>query len=105
RIVKLRYEIVPGFESVALLYEPEHMTGKMPAILDVNGHGDGGKMVEQKQKRCINQARRGILALSIEYLDYGEMDAPGNKHDYATLLDLAGKNGIGIFYLTMRRAL
>ena len=105
RIVKLRYEIVPGFESVALLYEPEHITGKMPAILNVNGHGDSGKAVEQKQKRCINQARRGILALSIEFLDFGELDAAGNDHDNVGLLELAGKNGMGLFYLAMRRGL
>ena len=105
RIVKMRYEIIPGFESVALLYEPEHITGKMPAILDVHGHGDGGKAVEQKQKRCINQARRGIFALSIEFMNYGELDAPGNDHDNAGLLELAGKNGMGLFYLAMRRGL
>src|ERR1700677_3680740 len=80
RIVKLRYEIVPGFESTALLYEPEHMTGKMPAILDVNGHGPGGKAVEHKQKRCINQARRGIIALSPEFINFGELSAPGSEH-------------------------
>lgn len=62
RIVKFRYEIVPGFSSTALLYEPEHITAKIPAILNVNGHGPGGKAVEHKQKRCINQARHGILS-------------------------------------------
>jgi hypothetical protein len=46
RIIKLRYEIVPGFYSAALLYEPEHLSGKAPAILNVNGHGPGGKAVE-----------------------------------------------------------
>ncbi len=76
RIVKFRYEIVPGFTSTALLYEPEHMTGKMPAILNVNGHGPGGKAVEHKQKRCINQARRGILALSLEWIGMGELSSP-----------------------------
>jgi dienelactone hydrolase len=105
RVVKLRYEIVPGFESVALLYEPENMSGKMPAILNVSGHGDGGKAVEQNQKRCINQALRGILALSIEFLKFGELDAPGNSHGNAGLLELAGKNGMGLFYLAMRRGL
>ncbi len=44
RIRKLRYEIVPGFDSAALLYEPEHLSGKIPAILNVNGHvGPPGK--------------------------------------------------------------
>jgi dienelactone hydrolase len=105
RIVKLRYEIVPGFESTALLYEPEHMTGKMPAILDINGHGPGGKAVEHKQKRCINQVRRGIIALSPEFINFGELSAPGSAHDNIGLLDLAGDNGLGLFYLAMRRGL
>jgi dienelactone hydrolase len=105
RIVKLRYEIVPGFESTALLYEPEHMTGKMPAILDVNGHGPGGKAVEHKQKRCINQARRGIIALSPEFINFGELSAPGSEHSNIGLLDLAGDNGLGLFYLSMRRGI
>ena len=58
KIRKLRYEIVPGFQSVALLYEPENLSGKVPAILNVNGHvGPPGKSVEYKQKRCINFAK------------------------------------------------
>jgi dienelactone hydrolase len=105
RIVKLRYEIVPGFTSTALLYEPEHMQGKMPAILNVNGHGAGGKAVEHKQKRCIQQARLGILALSLEWIGMGELSGAGNEHNQIGLLDLAGSNGVGLFYLAMRRGL
>lgn len=103
RIVKLRYQVVPGFDSTALLYVPSHVTGKMPAILDVNGHGDGGKAVEQKQKRCINQARQGILALSLEFIGFGDLAASGNAHNNVGLLELAGKNGAGLFYLAMQR--
>ena len=33
RIHRLRYEIVPGFFSAALLYEPERINGKIPAKL------------------------------------------------------------------------
>jgi dienelactone hydrolase len=105
RIVKLRYEIVPGFFSTALLYEPDNMSGKMPAILNVNGHGAGGKAVAHKQKRCINYARRGILALSLEWFDFGELNQPGNSHNNLRLLDLAGYNGAGLFYIEMRRGL
>src|SRR6266571_1390062 len=62
RLRKLRYEIVPGFQSVAILYEPEKPQGKLPAILNVNGHvGPLGKAIEYKQKRCINFAKHGIL--------------------------------------------
>lgn len=105
RIVKLRYQIVPGFYSTALLYEPEHISGKTPAILDVHGHGPGGKAVEHVQKRCINQARRGMLALDLEWFGFGELDQAGNAHNNIGLLDLAGANGVGLFYLAMRRGL
>jgi hypothetical protein len=105
RIVKYRYEIVPGFYSAALLYEPDHLTPGMPAVLNVNGHGPGGKAVEHKQKRCINQARHGMLALSLEWIGFGELASAENAHNNIGLLDLAGANGAGLFYLAMRRGL
>ena len=106
RIRKLRYEIVPGFQSVALLYEPENLRGKIPAILNVNGHvGPPGKSVEYKQKRCITFARHGILALNLEWLSYGELSQTGNQHSFGHHLDLAGANGVGLFYLAMRKGL
>lgn len=106
RMRKLRYEIVPGFQSTAILYEPEKIAGKAPAILNVNGHvGAPGKAVEYKQKRCINQARQGIVSLNLEWLSFGELTHPENRHWFAAHLDLAGANGIGLFYLAMRRGL
>ncbi|HXI41083.1 MAG TPA: prolyl oligopeptidase family serine peptidase [Bryobacteraceae bacterium] len=106
RIRKFRYEIVPGFQSTALLYEPDHLAGKIPAILNVNGHvGPLGKAIEYKQKRCINYAKHGILALSLEWLAFGELMAPENDHAFAAHLDLVGMNGVGLFYLAMRRGL
>src|SRR3974377_1731517 len=40
RMRKLRYEIVPGFWSTAILYEPAKLSGKAPVIL--NPHGNAG---------------------------------------------------------------
>lgn len=106
RILKLRYEIVPGFWSAALLYEPVNLQGKVPAILNVNGHiGPQGKAADWKQKRCINYALRGMIALNIEYMDMGELYRKQNDHGYLGHLDLVGANGVGLFYLVMRRAL
>jgi len=106
RIRKLRYEIVPGFQSTAILYEPENLNGKIPAILNPNGHElQLGKAAEYKQKRCINFAKRGILALSLEWLYCGELNVPENKHEFAAQLDLVGANGVGLFYLAMRKGL
>jgi dienelactone hydrolase len=106
RLRKLRYEVVPGFQSVAILYEPEKLQGKVPAILNVNGHvGPMGKAVEYKQKRCINFAKHGIVALNLEWLAFGELRAEGNQHWYGAHLDLVGANALGLFLLEMRRGL
>ncbi|HEU0141841.1 MAG TPA: hypothetical protein VFQ79_19110 [Bryobacteraceae bacterium] len=106
RMRRLRYEIVPGMQSTAILYEPANMQGKVPAILNVNGHvGPLGKSIEYKQKRCINQARRGILALNLEWLSFGELAHSENVHWFAAHLDLVGSNSLGLFYLAMRRGL
>ena len=106
RMRKLRYEIVPGFSSTAILYEPEKMSGKVPAMLNVNGHvGPPGKSVEYKQKRCITQARMGMLSLNLEWLAYGELNHAENAHWFGAHLDLAGANAAGLFYLAMRRGL
>jgi dienelactone hydrolase len=106
RIRKLRYTIVPGFQSVAIAYEPEHIQGKIPAILNVTGHvGAPGKSVEYMQKQSINFARRGILTLTLDWLNCGELSHPENHHEFAAHLDLIGMNGVGLFYLAMRRGL
>jgi dienelactone hydrolase len=106
RMRKLRYEIVPGFMSTAILYEPEKLEGKVPAILNVNGHVfEPGKAIEYKQQRCINFAKRGIMALNLEWLGMGELGQPENAHWVAPFLDLVGTHELGLFYLEMRRGL
>jgi dienelactone hydrolase len=106
RIRKLRFEIVPGFYSSGLLYEPEHMDGTLPAILNMSGHdGPLGYSYEFKQKRCISFAKHGIMALNLEWFGFGELSKEGNDHSFAAHLDLVGANGVGVFYLEMRRGL
>ena len=105
RLRKFRYEIVPGFTSTAILYEPEVIQGRVPAILNVIGHEPNGNAVEYEQKRCINFAKRGMLALSLSWIGFGELAQPENAHDYTAQLDLVGTSAVGFFYLSMRRGL
>ncbi len=106
RMRRLRYEVVPGLWASAILYEPELMAGKVPAVLNVHGHVIPlGKATDYKQKRCINLAKRGVLALSLEWLGTGELNVPGNQHWYGAHLDLAGLHEMGLFYLQMRKGL
>jgi dienelactone hydrolase len=106
RLRKLRFEVVPGMDSVAILYEPENLRGKVPAILNVNGHAAvPGKTTDYKQKRCINFAKHGILALNTEWLGCGELRREESVHWFGAHLDLVGANGVGLFFLEMRRGL
>ena len=106
RLRKYRYEIVPGFYSTALLYEPENLQGRAPAVLDLMGHFEGaGNKEEFEQKMCINQALKGMIALNLEWIGMGELHTRFNEHWFASQLDLVGMNGVGLFYLAMRRGL
>jgi hypothetical protein len=105
RLRKYRYEIVPGFVSTAILYEPQPLNGRVPAILNLTGHEPLGNLTEYEQKRCINFAKRGILALSLGWPGLGELGQQENNHDFAGQLDLVGSNSLGFFYLIIRRGL
>ena len=103
-IRKLRYEGYPGLWVPALLYEPDQLGEKAPAVLNPNGHHAGGKAMDYKQARCINLAKRGMLALNTEFLGMGELRADMD-HNRIAHLDLCGIAGIGVFYLLMKRGL
>jgi len=104
-IKKLRYEALPGLWIPALLYEPDSLTGRVPPVLNVNGHTSLGKQYPPKQLRCINQAKRGMLALNIEWLGMGQLASSGFSHARMNQLDLCGTSGLAPFYLGMKRGL
>jgi dienelactone hydrolase len=103
KIKKLLYEPFPGLWIPALLYEPEGLKGRAPAVLNVNGHvGSPGKAIEYKQIRCINLAKRGMIALNPEWYAFGELSGPGYGHSQIAYIDLCGKSGLAMFYLALR---
>ena len=79
--------------------------GKVPVVLNVNGHTSDGKQYVPKQIRCINQAKRGMLALNVEWLGMGQLSGPGFDHYRMNQLDLCGTSGLAPFYLDMKRGL
>ncbi len=105
RIRKLRYEALPGLWIPALLYLPEKLADKVPVHLAVNGHDGKGKAADYKQIRCANLARRGMIALNVEWLGMGQLRGPGYGHYLMNQLDLCGTSGLAPFYLSMSRGL
>ncbi|MBX7167671.1 MAG: acetylxylan esterase [Pirellulales bacterium] len=104
-IQKLRYAALPGLWIPALLYVPDHLSGRVPVVLNVNGHDSQGKSAPYKQMRCINQARRGMLAMNVEWLGMGQLRGDNWLHYRANQLDLCGTSAVSVFYLAMQRGL
>ncbi len=106
RIRKLLYEGYPGLWIPALLYEPAKLSGKVPVVYNTNGHvGAEGKAIDYKQIRCINLAKRGILALNPEWIGMGQLSGVGYSHHRLAYLDLCGRSGLGVFFMSMKRGL
>ncbi len=104
RIRKLRYEAVPGFWVPALLYEPEKLDGKVPGVVNFDGHDPQGLFADYKQVRCINLAKRGMFALNVDWIGMGQLRSDGNAHGLLNHLDLCGTSGLAVFYLLQTRA-
>ncbi len=106
RIRKLRYEGAPGMWIPALLYEPTNVSGKVAAVLSVNGHTSTGKANEEEQIRSIVLAKRGVIALHPEWIAFGELNHEDNKaHNNLATMNLCGVSGMSAFYLAMKRGL
>ena len=74
-------------------------------MLNVNGHDRNGKAADYKQLRCINQAKRGMLALNVEWLGMGQLAEADFVHSRMNQLDLCGTSGIAPFFLAMKRGI
>ena len=75
-------------------------------VLNVNGHEKTGMATPYIQERCINLAKRGLLALNPEWLGRGQLlGEKGLDHYRMNQLDLCGTSGLGVFHLAVRRAL
>ena len=75
-------------------------------MLNVNGHDrPNGKAADYKQMRCINQAKRGMLALNLEWMGMGQLNTQGFMHYRMNQLDLCGTSGVSTHYLAMKRGI
>jgi dienelactone hydrolase len=105
RVRKFRYEVIPGLWTGGLIYEPVPISGKVPVVLNVNGHERTGIATPYIQWRCINLAKKGVLAVNFEWFGMGQLNTPGFGHYRMPQIDLTGTAGIALFFLEHRRAL
>lgn len=105
QVKKLRYEAIPGLWVPALLYEPASPGGKVPVVLNVNGHERTGVSTPYIQERCINLAKRGMLAFNFEWYGMGQLKTEGFSHYKLDQIDLTGTSGIALHFLAQTRAI
>ena len=103
RVKTFRYEVIPGLWMPGLLYEPAQLSGRIPVVVNVNGHEREGKSTGYIQERCINLAKKGMLAYNYEWFGMGQMAASGYQHGRLNQIDLAGSSGLAPFFLAQRR--
>src|SRR5262249_4942939 len=58
RLKTFRYEVIPGLWMPGLLYEPAQLSGRVPVVINLNGHEREGKSTGYIQERCINLAKK-----------------------------------------------
>ena len=72
RMEKIIYEAYPGAHVPACLFIPDHVSGKMPAVLNVFGHNQESFRAEMYQAIIQNLVKKGIMVLAIDPIGQGE---------------------------------
>ena len=105
-------ETHPGYYLYGNLYRPKLKTDrKVPAILNPHGHWAEGRLVNRKEgsvpARCINFAKRGMVAFAYDMFGYNDTKQAGDHRTYANDLvsQLWGINLMGLQTWNSIRAL
>jgi len=105
-------ETHPGYYLYGNLYRPKmDADRKVPAILNPHGHWTEGRLVDRKEgsvaARCINFAKRGMVAFAYDMFGYNDTKQAGAHRTYATDLvsQLWGINLMGLQTWNSIRAL
>ncbi len=71
-IENVAIETMPGLYVCGSLYRPSNPKGKIPVILNPDGHFDKGRYRADCQYRCAMLARMGAMAFSYDLFAWGE---------------------------------
>ncbi len=71
-VENIAFEVLPGVYIAGSLYKPAKIKGKIPVILNPDGHWGGHRFRPDAQIRCAMQARMGAMAISFDLFAWGE---------------------------------
>ncbi len=72
RVEKLIFESVPGFYVPAVLFIPEGISGKAPAIVNPIGHSPTSFRRDVYQHKIINLVKKGFIVFAYDPIGQGE---------------------------------
>tara|TARA_Y100001980_G_C14556806_1_gene350615 strand:- start:26862 stop:29000 length:2139 start_codon:yes stop_codon:yes gene_type:complete len=72
RVEKFIFESVPGFYVPAVLFIPEGISGKAPAIVNPIGHSPTSFRRDVYQHKIINLVKKGFIVLAYDPIGQGE---------------------------------
>lgn len=101
-------ETLPGVYVCGSLYKPLHPKGKIPVILNPDGHFGDGRYRADCQYRCAMEAKMGAMAFSYDLFAWGEslLQFKAEDHRRSLAMTVQALNSIRIldWMLSMKDA-
>ncbi|MDR2840475.1 MAG: acetylxylan esterase [Paludibacter sp.] len=101
-------QTLPGIYVAGCIYRPLKIKGKIPVVLNPNGHFAAGRFYKDIQLRAIMQARMGCVSATWDLFAYGEslLQFDGSMHRLSAANTIQILNGIRIldYLLTLKEA-
>lgn len=82
-------EVLPGLYINGSLYKPAHYKGKLPVILNPDGHWQHQRYRPDCQYRCATLARMGAMAFSYDLFAWGESRLQFDEKDHRKSLAMS----------------
>jgi SSS family transporter len=107
-VSNIAIEILPGLYVNGSLYRPLKITGKIPVILNPDGHWERQRYRSDCQIRCAALARMGAMAFSYDLFAWGEsllqFKPEDHRRSLAMTLQLLGGIRILDYLLSFKEA-
>ena len=107
-IQNIALEVLPGLYVCGSLYSPANSKGKIPVILNPDGHFEHGRYRADCQYRCAMLAKMGAMAFSYDLFAWGEslLQFKTEDHRRAIAQSIQALNAIRIldYLLSLKNA-
>ncbi|MXV15213.1 alpha/beta hydrolase family protein [Hufsiella ginkgonis] len=105
-VQNIAIETLPGLYVCGSVYRPVNAKGKLPVILNPDGHFDKGRYRADSQYRCAMLARMGAIAMDYDLFAWGEslLQFKTADHRRAIAQSIQALNGMRIldYLLSLR---